>query len=300
MVNLCDTQDALIVGGGVAGLTAASYLGRFRRPALVVDCGASRARWIPESHNIPGFPAGIGGKELLARLTSQAETYGARILSGRVESITQADNGFAVKVDADTIHARFVLLATGIQDHLPPLAGAEEALLRSVLRVCPICDGFEAVNKTIAVVGDGLRGEREAEFLRTYSEQVCYIHVADRSDSSRHRRLKDLGIESIDADLSHLRLRDNALQLALPGAQPRTFDVFYGALGCTPRFELAATLGASCDENNALRVTAHQQTTVDGLYAAGDLVRGLNQVVVAAAEAAIASTDIHNRLRLRV
>jgi thioredoxin reductase (NADPH) len=204
MANLRKTQDALIIGGGVAGLTAASYLGRFRRPTLVVDARASRARWIPESHNIPGFPGGIGGKELLARLTSQAETYGARILSGRVDSITRTDGGFAVELDAETIHTRFVLLATGIQDHLPPMAGAEEALLRSVLRVCPICDGFEAVNKKIAVVGDGASGEREAEFLRTYSEHVCYIHVADRSDSSRHQRLKDLGILYADSTRSLL------------------------------------------------------------------------------------------------
>jgi thioredoxin reductase (NADPH) len=293
-------RDVLIIGGGIAGLTAASYLGRFRRPALIVDGGASRARWIPESHNIPGFPAGIGGRELLARLRAQAEAYGAQIMSGLVDSICPSPTGFAVELGKEALHVRFVLLATGIEDKLPPLAGAEEALLRSVLRVCPVCDGFEAIDQKIAVIGDGDRGEHEAEFLRTFSNDVCYIHVGDRSDKLRRQRLKDRGIELIEANLDQLSIRHDALELLSPTSGPRHFDVFYSALGCTPRFELAATLGARCDENGALAVDVHQQTSVDGLYAAGDLVRGLNQVVVAGAEAAIASTHIHNRLRARV
>ena len=290
-------QDVLIIGAGVAGLTAGSYLGRFRRPALIIDGGPSRARWIPESHNIPGFPQGVGGEEFLSRLRRQAQEYGAQLRPGWVQSIVRQDFGFSVELDGETIHSRYLILAAGVQDHLPPLAGAAEAVLRSVLRVCPICDGFEAVDKRIAVIGDGDRGEHEAGFLRTYSEHVCYIHVADRADPERRQRLAARGIDLIEARLDELRIRDNALELLSPQAVGRTFDVVYGALGCSPRIDLAAALGALCDENGALRVNAHQQTSVDGLYAAGDIVRGLNQIVIAAAEAAIAATDIHNRLR---
>jgi thioredoxin reductase (NADPH) len=290
-------RDVLIIGAGPAGLTAASYLGRFRRPALVVDAGSSRARWIPESHNIPGFPQGVGGEQLLARLKSQAEKYGAQVLEGRADSIVRQEPGFLVQVNGEPIRSRYVLLATGVEDHLPPLEGATEALLRSVLRVCPICDGFEAIDKRIAVVGDGERGEHEAQFLRTYSAEVCYVHVGGKSDATRRQRLQESGIESIEAELRQLKIKHGALVLERPRGESRVFDVFYGALGCVPRIDLAAALGADRDESNALRVTVHQQTSVDGLYAAGDVVKGLNQVVIAAAEAALAATDIHNRLR---
>jgi thioredoxin reductase (NADPH) len=290
-------RDVVIIGGGVAGLTAATYLGRFRRPALVIDGGSSRARWIPESHNLPGFPDGIGGEELLSRLRSQASRYSADILPGWVQSITRGETGFTVALDGTTIECRYVVLATGIEDHLPPVAGAAEALLRSVLRICPICDAFEAIDKRIAVVGDGDGGEREAQFLRTYSASVSYLYVGKDCDVERRTRLAELGIDLIETELAHLRVKGDALELALPHGEQRAFDVFYGALGCSPRIGLAAGLGARCDDSNALQVSHHQQTSVDGLYAAGDNVRGLNQVIIAAAEAAIAATDIHNRLR---
>ena len=290
-------KDVLILGGGPAGLTAASYLGRFHRPATIVDANSSRARWIPQSHNIPGFPQGVGGEELLERLRAQAVKYHAQIIPGCVKSIVREQTAFAVQFEDETLHARFLLLATGVEDRLPRLAGATEALLRSLLRVCPICDGFEASGKRIAVIGDSERGEREAQFLRTYSKEVCYVHVGDVSDSKRHERLAASGIDLIETTLEQLEIKDDKLELNLPRGVKREFDVFYGALGCTPRVALATALGAQCDEHNLLRVNAHQQTSVDGLYAAGDNVRGLNQVIIAAAEAALAATDIHNRLR---
>ena len=295
--TIADMRDVVIIGAGVAGLTAATYFGRFRRPALVVDGDASRARWIPESHNIPGIPQGVGGPELLSRLKAQAQRYDAELISGWACSIARREGGFAVEVGDRSIDCRYVVMATGVEDQLPPLAGSAEALMRSVLRVCPICDAFEAIDKRIAVIGDGERGEHEAEFLRTYSAHVCYLHVGPDEGQACRRRLAERGIDFIEIELSQLRITDRSLELVQPQGMQRVFDVFYGALGCSARIGLASTLGAACDESNALRVSSHQQTTVEGLYAAGDNVRGLNQVVVAAAEAAIAATDIHNRLR---
>ena len=289
-------RDVLIIGAGPAGLTAAIYLGRFRRPAFIVDGNASRARWIPESHNIPGFTDGVGGTELLSRLKSQAGKYGAVVFPGWVESLTREETGFSVQVDGEIVHTRYVLLATGVEDTLPDLDGVEEAILRSLLRVCPICDGFEAIDKRIAVIGDGSRGEHEAEFLRRYSGDVSYVYVGSTQDAGRRGRLKAKNIELIETELKHLVIRDNALELKRPVALQTAFDVFYVSLGCRPRIELASALGATSDQNHALRVNEHQQTSIDGLYAAGDNVRGLNQVIIAAAEAALAATDIHNRL----
>ncbi|HEY6926538.1 MAG TPA: FAD-dependent oxidoreductase, partial [Steroidobacteraceae bacterium] len=105
------------------------------------------------------------------------------------------------------------------------------------------------------------------------------------------------GIELIETRLHHLTIEDDDLLLRLPSGRQREFNVVYSALGCSPRNRLATSLGAACDENGQLIVSSHCETSVPGLYAVGDVVRGLNQVVVAAAEAAIAATHIHNRLR---
>lgn len=290
--------DVIVVGAGPAGLTAATYLGRFHLRAIVIDGGDSRARWIPKSHNIPGFPHGIIGVEFLEQLRAQALQFGAQIQAQQAKSLTAEESRFLVHATGETFAARHVLLATGVSDTLPRLPGAEEAVLRSLLRICPICDGFEASGQSICVIGNGDRGVREAEFLRVYSDRVTLIHVGERSLQA-NQHLQALGIELIETPLPTLEIEQNALIVRPTGKAPRRFAVCYAALGCTPQHQLATDLGAERDSTGALLVNSHQETSVPRLYAAGDVVRGLNQVVVAAAEAAIAATDIHNKLRQR-
>jgi thioredoxin reductase (NADPH) len=287
-------EDVIIVGAGAAGLTAAIYLGRFRRRCLVVHDGDSRARWIPTSHNIPGFTAGVSGEEFLTALKAQALKYGAQLNAGSVISLARQDEIFCLRTEQGTLRSRFVLLATGVKDHIPAIEGAQDAILRSLLRFCPICDAFEAIDKRIAVIGNGALGGREASFLRHYSGRVTLLHVGAFSDTSGEAEV--LGLERIVIDLKQVRILEDRIVLATPVGK-REFDLAYIALGCSAHNEMALELHAQCDEHGALRVNAHQETTVPGLYAAGDVVRGLNQVVVAAAEAAIAATDIHNKLR---
>jgi thioredoxin reductase (NADPH) len=292
-----DIFDAIIIGAGPAGLTAAAYLGRFRRRCLVLETGDSRARWIPTSHNIPGFTAGIGGDDLLARLTRQAANVGTQFRRARVTGISRADDAFTVTtMDNDVYPCRCVLLATGTKDHLPDLAGAPEAVLRSLLRFCPICDAYEAIDKRIAVISDGVVGEHEAEFLTTYSDAVTLLHLGERPADVGPNRIGPQRIEAIPIQLSDLSIGEQEVSLRTSGGV-RHFDVVYLALGCTAQNSLAQGLRARCDESGPLIVNAHQETSVPRLYAAGDVVRGLNQVIIAAAEGAIAATDIHNKLR---
>jgi thioredoxin reductase (NADPH) len=291
-------QDAIVIGAGPAGLTAAIYLGRFRRRCLVLEHGESRARWIPTSHNIPGFAAGIGGEEFSSSLREQALKYGAQLRRALVSRITVAEDGlFSVRTAQGTHRSHFVLLATGVKDHLPAIEGASEAILRSLVRSCPICDAYEAIDKRIAVIGDGALGEREAAFLRHYSNRVTLLQLGPPK-SEHDERPPGGDIERVAIDLSDLRLLKDRVALKTTAGE-RHFEVIYLALGCSSQNRLARSLNARCDENGALMVSAHQETTVPQLYAAGDVVRGLNQVVVAAAESAIAATDIHNKLRER-
>jgi thioredoxin reductase (NADPH) len=291
-----DIQEIVVVGAGPAGLTAAIYLGRFRRRCVVLEDGHSRAAWIPRSHNIPGFTTGVGGEEFLGSLRRQAVQYGAEILRACVSGLTLSDGIFAFQTDQGTLRSRFAILATGVRDNLPAINGASEEMMRSLLRVCPICDAYEAIGKRIAVIGEGALAEREARFLRDYSGHVALLYLGQPSPSPAATAPHSDGIERIPVQLSQLRIQENRLIL-YSSLGARHFDVAYLALGCSAQRDLARSLSAKCDEHGSLRVNAHQETSVPRLYAAGDVVRGLNQVVVAAAESAIAATDIHNHLR---
>src|SRR5690242_21862384 len=123
-----ESLDCLIVGAGPAGLTAATWLARFRRHILVAAAGASRARWIPASHNCPGFPFGVAGNELLARFRLQAEAYGVPQVHTRITQVERHQRGFTASDGQRHWHARTIILATGVVDRLPAVAGVEEAI----------------------------------------------------------------------------------------------------------------------------------------------------------------------------
>ncbi len=289
--------DVLVVGAGPAGLTAATYLGRFRRSVLVADGGHPRAGWIPLSHNMPGFPAGITGDAILARMREQALEYGAIIEPGRVDDIRSDGAGFVADLNGRTVRARAVLLATGVVDHHPDLPGVERAIERSLVRICPICDGFEATDKAVAVIGISDMGVREAAFIRTYSDRVTLIHIGPPDQLTERAALARLGIELVETPIETVRLEGDRVTALCWNGEFRAFDLVYSALGTSANAELASALDCRLAEDGRLEVDLHQRTSIPDLYAAGDIVRGLNQIAVATAEAAVAATAIHNSLR---
>jgi thioredoxin reductase (NADPH) len=292
-----DEPEILIIGAGPAGLTAATYLARFRRRVLVADGGAPRACWIPVSHNMPGFPHGITGDAILRRMTEQAVEYGAVVEAGRVEALAHDGDGFVARLNGRDLRVRAVLLATGVVDHHPDLPGVEQAIERSLVRICPICDGYEAIDKAVAVIGEDDKGVREAAFLRTYSDRVTLIHTGPAAALTDESELTRMGIELIRAPIDNVRLEGDRVTALSWGGTFRSFDLVYSALGTSPNADLARALDTRIGEDGRLIVDPHQATSVQGLYAAGDVVRGLNQIAVASAEAAVAATAIHNLLR---
>ena len=291
--------EVLIVGAGPAGLTAATYLARFLRRVLVADGGAPRACWIPVSHNMPGFPAGITGEAILSRMREQATEYGAVIEAGRVERVRPEGDGFIARLNGRDLRVRAVLLATGVIDHHPDLPGVERAIERALVRICPICDGYEARDKAVAILGEDGKGVAEAAFLRTYSERVTLIHTAapEALDAEARADLARLNIELIEASIDDVTLEGDRVTAIGWRGEKRAFDLVYSALGTSPNAELAEAVKAEIGQDGRLVVGLRQTTSVPGLYAAGDVVRGLNQIAVATAEAAVAATAIHNRLR---
>lgn len=190
--------DCLIIGGGPAGLTAAIYCARFLLKTLVIDAGGGRARMIPRTHNHAGFPGGIGGRDLVERIAVQAIDNGARIKRGKVETLIRKDRLFEARSRTGMYCARTVIIATGITDRRPAMSSAlhDAAVAASLLRYCPICDGFEMVDKTVAVIGTGTHGAREADFLRSYTRHVSLIAPEGRHNLTpdQHFALEAAGI----------------------------------------------------------------------------------------------------------
>lgn len=294
-----ETLDCAVVGAGPAGLTAAIYLARFRRRFRVIESGESRAAWIPRSHNHPGFPDGIRGPTLLDRIRRQAERYGADIVRGHVETLRKARGGFRLETEAGPLAARTVILATGVQDVAPAIPGFEGAIARGLVRICPICDAYEVTGLRVGVLGCDDHCAREALFLRDYSDDVAFINLGQGElPRTTARMLEKAGVEVIESAVRNVRFgRRRITAFDFEAGEPRTFDAVYSALGVTPRARLAVQAGAKLDASGRLVVDEHQQTSVPGLYAAGDVVRGLNQISTAQGEGAIAATDVHNRLR---
>lgn len=288
--------DCLIIGAGPAGLTAATYLARYQRSTAVVDAGASRTRWIPTSHNCPGFPLGIAGPALLAKMRQQAESFNVRIESTTIERLTRDHDGFEASDGATRWRARQVILATGIVDKLPPIHEIESAIAHGVVRLCAVCDGFEARDERIAVLGPIDSAINHAAFLRTFSRRVTAIPYESVEPTRECGQLAaTAGINVLPAFAS-VECSDNACIVRTSDGEAHTFDTLYPVLGCEPKAGLAGMLGAQLDDNGEIVVDAQQMTSVEGLYAIGDIVSALNQIAVAVGHAAIAATAIHNRL----
>ncbi len=285
-------------------MTAALYLARYNRRFALFDGGNSRAAWIPESHNLPLFTQGIAGAEILRRQREHLETYGAPIIDANVTKLEKAGSGFAARFwengSASEASARFVVLATGVVDIAPRIPEVEEGVKRGVIRYCPICDGYEAKGRKVGVIGVGDRGLGEAVFIaRTYSSDVTLLSFHEPLILSKEEleTAKAHGMTVIREPVATLVLDGPTVYAkAAGGGRVYEFDVVYSALGVHYRSALATALGAKADEMGALTVGDHAETTIAGLYAAGDVTRGLNQIVVAMGQAARAATHIHNRL----
>lgn len=296
--------DCLVVGGGPAGITAAIYLARFRRSVLVVDEGKSRCSWIPTTRNHPGYPDGIHGSELLDRMRAQARRYGGRIEPGSVRSATRLESGgfTAELADGRRIDAATLLLATGVIDDQPKVPNLFDAVQRGLIRVCPICDGYEVIDRKVGVIGHGTQAFGEALFLRTYTPHVTLLTLGEPMDLSTETRgkLDRAGIAVEEEPASGVTIADGRItHVVLRSGREHAFDTLYSALGTLARSSLAADVGAAMDEGGRLIVDGHQRTSVPGFFAAGDVVSTLNQISVAMGESAKAATTIHNDLRRR-
>ena len=289
--------DIAIVGGGPAGLTGALYLARFRRSVLVIDAGEGRARRIPRARNLAGHPDGVEGAALVAAMREQAERHGARLRRGRVDALERSAHGYALRWDGGSVEARLVLMASGASDVEPPLPGRDQALAEGALRYCPVCDGYEVIDRRVGLLADSTRDFAEALYLRHFTPHLTVFRVspAVQFDAGQRAQLQAAGIALAEAPVDALRRTDAGVTVH-HGGTTTELDALYSALGLVVHSDLAAALGARCASDGTLLTNHHQQTGLPGLYAAGDVAKGLNQISVAMGDAAIAAAAMHRAL----
>jgi len=293
--------DCLIIGGGPAGLTAAIYLARFHLDILVVDGRKSRAAWIPCTRNHAGFPEGIKGTELLERMRDQACRYGAKVQTEYVSKLERdGESGlFRGTWGSGEAQARTVLIATGVTNRRPPMDEElhDDALARGLVRYCPICDGYEVTDKKVGVIGSDSHGVAEALFMRSFTADVTLIapDKALKLKSEDHKKLEDAGIECVDGPAQAVAIPGKCIVVDTAEGH-YTFDSIYPALGSDTHTQLAEMVGATLAKDGCILCDDHQRASVPGLYAAGDVVHGLDQISHAMGEGGVAATTIRNDL----
>lgn len=291
--------DCVIIGGGPAGLTAAIHLGRFRRRVIVIDVGEGRTALIPRTWNHPGHPAGIPGAQLLHRMRQQVAELGIPILPERVLRLDRLPRGGFEVLAGSLRVARHVILATGVVDRLPPIADARAAVLAGQLRLCPVCDAYEATGKSVAVIGTDAHAASEALFLTHYSRQVTLMTLGAPAQLSPDDRttLRNAGVVIDQSPDVTWDLSGEGVTLDRPGASPLRLNAVWSGLGAVAQADLATGLGVVPAPDGRIVTDDYQETSVAGLFAAGDVTTGLNQIGTAIGQAQIAASRIHSILR---
>jgi thioredoxin reductase len=288
--TLPEGYDALVVGGGPAGLSAALWLGRYRRRTILVDAGEPRNRFVERGHGY--FPHDdfdpnallAQGRDALARYPS------VELRTGRVSDVERTDDGFAALVDDDTVTARAVVLATGVVDVFPDIANLELHYGTSVF-TCPACDGWETRGTDAVVIGWSEDIVGFALTLLNWARTVTIVTEAHHLDADvRQRdRLRARGISVLEDDAIEFvgeRGDLRGIVLRTRGFLPCQSAFF--SIDTHPANAFAKKLGCEISEEGCVTTDWDEQTSVPFVYAAGDITPGPQLVQIAAAEGAAA------------
>jgi len=290
--------DAIIIGGGPAGLTCAIFLGRYRRRVLVVDDGRPRNY---ASRGVHGFLGqhGILPSDLLGRGRDEARMSGVEICDCRAEKIERVGDFFEVTTTSGTMRGRRIVLAYGVRDELPDIPNIRDYYGVSLFH-CPDCDGFEVSDKRIGVIGWGKKAAGLSLKLLQWSDDITvFIHGREREfDKEMTSKLLAEQISIKDEQVISLVGKDGVLEAAvLSTGEHVPVDALFFNVGCTRTCTLAEDLGCEVfEETPNVVVNEYKETTVEGVYAVGDLVPGSQLVITSAADGAIAAIAINKSL----
>lgn len=290
--------DAIIIGGGPAGLTCAIFLGRYRRRVLLLDTGEPRNYATGAIHGFLG-QHGIPPHELRERGRAEAEESGVELREGRVTKVERDGDVFRVDAGDDVYHARRIVLAYGVRDTLPDIPEIESYYGKTAHH-CPDCDGYEARDQTIGVLGSGKAVVGLALKLLQWSDDiVVFTDGHDREwDQEERSKLLAERIEVKDEKVVALIGNDGCLEAAVLATGERvSVQRLFFTIHVERTTTIAEDLGCEVDpEKPNVVVDEHRKTTVEGVWAVGDLVAGAQLAITAAADGAIAAIDVNKSL----
>ena len=291
--------DAVIVGAGPAGLSAALILGRCRRAVLICDTGKPRNH---VSHAMHGYLSrdGMPPSEFLA--TARAELRQYESVEYRHSEVTGAtcrpDGCFDVTLaTGDPVRARKLLIATGVVDHLPEIAGFDDLYGHSVFH-CPYCDGWEVRDQPLAIYGRGARGYGLSLELTTWSRDLvlCSDGPSELGEAEQGRLSRN-GIQLRDERIARLEGTGGMLEhVVFDSGERLARRALFFTTGQSQRSDLSMRLGCQISEKGTVRTGKYETTHLGGLYVAGDASRDVQWVIVAAAEGAEAAFAINSDL----
>jgi thioredoxin reductase len=286
--------DVLVVGGGAAGLSAALLLGRALRTTLVCDAGQPRNA---RARAVHGFLTrdGIPPEELRKASRAELARYETvTLFDGRVSDVRADGDGFVFTLEGgEGGRARRVLLATGVVDALPAVAGFDELYGTSVFH-CPMCDGWELRGGALAVLGSGEHAAGLARELKAWSADVVLLGTVAPADR------EPLAAEGIVIREDPVRRLEGAggklSRVVFEGGSALERDALFFCTGHRQGSDLAARLGCPLDDKGAVATVDATRTCVPGVHVAGDASKQSHLLVVAAAEGALAAVAIHHEL----
>jgi thioredoxin reductase len=293
---MSDLYDTIIIGGGPAGLSGALILGRCLRRTVVLDSGRYRNKSSEALHCFMSRD-GIPPAKLLAQAREQLRAYESIDLThAEARYIERAGAAFAVGTDDRILKARTVLVATGVVDELPDIQGMGELFGRSV-HVCPYCDGWEHRNAPVAAFGKADKGVALAMLLRQWTDDlVLCTHGPGNISPDDCRRLESSGIGLREERIARLESVEGRLTSILftDGTRLARHALFFNT-GQHPRSTLLEKLGCAYGPKG-IECDADGQTSVPGIYVAGDVSRDVQLAIIAAAEGARAALAINRAL----
>lgn len=291
--------DVVVVGGGLAGLSAAIYLGRSRRQTLLIHSGHSMAKWERDIQNYLGFPDGIDGNELLRLGQAQAMRFHVGIVEDEVSSLEKVRGGtFEARGRASTYAATRVLIATGLT-HLPPdIPGVKECLGKSLF-FCKDCDAFRVQGQRIVVIGDHNEAADYALAMLLYSPSVM---ISTNGTGPRWDADHDAWLTEYHVTVRRERIcgitheEGRLLAFNFEQGEPIAVDAAFTTRGDVYHSDLAEEAGAALDSAGEIIVDSNLKTSVSGLYAAGCVTSANCQLIIAAGQGATAAQAINRDL----
>lgn len=292
-------RDVLIIGGGMAGLSAAIYLGRGRRNTLLAHSDHSMAKWEADVQNYLGFPDGVDGAALLRLGQEQAKRFEVDLVEDEICSLTWSQEGVFHARGLETHYtAKRVLLATGLT-HIPPdIPGVRECLGKSLF-FCKDCDAFRVQGKRIVILGHQNEAADYALAMRAYSPNVVIATngTPPRWDADHAAWLAEYGTTIRKERICTVDHCDGTLRAFLFEEGPElVVDAAFTNRGDVCHSRLAEEAGAALDSLGQVIVDQDLRTSVRGLYAAGCVTPANCQMIIAAGQGAIAAQAINRDL----